>query len=113
MIDLDDVHLTLPSEAGPIDILRGVGLSVARGDAVGLVGPSGSGKTTLVSLIPHLSSVPRGSVFLGGRDLNDIPLKTPRSQLAFVPQHAFLFSMTVAEDIGFGQIGSASSRERG
>ena len=60
MIDLDDVHLTLPSEAGPIDILRGVGLSVARGEAIGLVGPSGSGKSTLLAVMAGLERPGRG-----------------------------------------------------
>ena len=69
MIDLDDVHLTLPSEAGPIDILRGVGLSVARGDAVGLVGPSGSGKSTLLAVMAGLERPGRGRVQVAGRYL--------------------------------------------
>ena len=69
MIDLDDVHLTLPSEAGPIDILRGVGLSVARGDAVGLVGPSGSGKSTLLAVMASLERPGRGRVQVAGRYL--------------------------------------------
>ena len=69
MIDLNDVHLTLPSEAGPIDILRGVGLSVARGDAVGLVGPSGSGKSTLLAVMAGLERPGRGRVRVAGRYL--------------------------------------------
>ena len=66
MIDLSDVHLTLPSEAGPVDILRGVSLSVPRGEAVGLVGPSGSGKSTLMAIIAGLERPSRGRVGVAG-----------------------------------------------
>ncbi len=70
MIDLDDVHLTLPSEAGPVDILRGVGLSVVKGEAIGLVGPSGSGKSTLMAIIAGLEPPSRGKVSVAGHDLH-------------------------------------------
>lgn len=69
MIDLNDVHLTLPSEAGPVDILRGVGLSVAKGEAVGLVGPSGSGKSTLMAIMAGLERPSRGQVRVAGHEL--------------------------------------------
>ena len=70
MIDLTDVHLTLPSEAGPVDILRGVSLSVARGEAVGLVGPSGSGKSTLMAIMAGLERPSSGRVNVGGKGLH-------------------------------------------
>jgi putative ABC transport system ATP-binding protein len=69
MIDLNDVHLTLPSEAGPVDILRGVGLSVAMGEAVGMVGPSGSGKSTLMAIMAGLERPSRGRVRVAGHSL--------------------------------------------
>ncbi len=72
MIDLNDVHLTLPSEAGPVDILRGVSLSVAKGEAVGLVGPSGSGKSTLMAIMAGLERPSRGRVNIGGQGLHDM-----------------------------------------
>ncbi len=50
-VSLKDVHLTLPSRAGNVDILRGVDLTVRPGEAIGIVGPSGSGKTTLLMVI--------------------------------------------------------------
>ena len=71
MINLDDVHLTLPSEAGPVDILRGVDLSVPRGEAVGLVGPSGSGKSTLMAVMAGLERPSRGGVQVAGQTLQD------------------------------------------
>jgi putative ABC transport system ATP-binding protein len=72
MIDLNDVHLTLPSEAGPVDILRGVGLSVPRGETVGLVGPSGSGKSTLMAVMAGLERPNRGRVQVAGHPLQDL-----------------------------------------
>lgn len=72
MVDLDDVHLTLPSEAGPVDILRGVGLSVPRGEAIGLVGPSGSGKSTLMAVIAGLERPSRGRVQVANQILQGL-----------------------------------------
>ncbi|CAN5267623.1 ABC transporter ATP-binding protein [soil metagenome] len=61
-VSLKDVHLSLPSRAGPVDILRGVDLAVAAGEAVGIVGPSGSGKTTILMVIAGLEQITSGSV---------------------------------------------------
>ena len=72
MINLDDVHLTLPSEAGPVDILRGIDLSVPRGETVGLVGPSGSGKSTLMAIMAGLERPSRGRVVVAGQALQDL-----------------------------------------
>jgi ATP-binding cassette subfamily B protein len=91
-------------------ILRDITLQIEPGERVLVVGPSGSGKSTLVSLIPHLAAIEEGSLFVGGRELHDIPLSELRACVAFVPQEAFLFSMTVEENIGFG-LDSPSSEE--
>jgi len=72
MIALNDVHLTLPSEAGPVDILRGVELSVPQGQAVGLVGPSGSGKSTLMAVIAGLERPSSGTLRVAGRELSGL-----------------------------------------
>ena len=66
LIALEDVHLTLNSRAGPVEILRGVDLTVAPGEALGIVGPSGSGKTTLLMVIAGLERVSSGTVTVGG-----------------------------------------------
>jgi putative ABC transport system ATP-binding protein len=70
LVCLQDVHLTLPSRAGPVDILRGVDLEITRGEAVGVVGPSGSGKTTLLMVLAGLEQASRGIVKVAGHDLN-------------------------------------------
>ena len=86
----------------PAPVLNDISLSIAPGERVLIVGPSGSGKSTLVSLIPHLAAVAPDRLFVGGREVHDIPLSTLRKSVAFVPQEAFLFSMTLGENIGFG-----------
>ena len=67
---LKDVHLTLPSRAGNVDILRGVDLTVRPGEALGIVGPSGSGKTTLLMVIAGLERASRGEVIVAGQSLS-------------------------------------------
>lgn len=66
---LQDVHLSLRSRAGNVDILRGVDLAVKKGEALGIVGPSGSGKTTLLMVIAGLEKVSRGQVSVAGQDI--------------------------------------------
>ena len=68
-VSLKDVHLTLPSRAGNVDILRGVDLAVNAGEALGIVGPSGSGKTTLLMVIAGLEHASSGDVTVAGQSL--------------------------------------------
>ena len=63
---LDKVHLTLEGPAGPVNILRGVDLSVAPGTALGVVGPSGSGKTTMLMIVAGLERISSGRVAIAG-----------------------------------------------
>jgi putative ABC transport system ATP-binding protein len=67
-IKLEDVHVTLPSRAGPVDILRGIALSVTGGDAIAVVGPSGSGKSTLLMVVAGLERATGGRVQVMGTD---------------------------------------------
>ena len=67
-IQLHDVHLTLSSAAGAVKILRGIDLSVATGESIGVVGPSGSGKSTMVMIIAGLERATSGQVCIGGVD---------------------------------------------
>jgi len=69
IIELRDVRLTLPSGAGPVDILRGIDLDVRQGATVGLVGPSGSGKSTLLAVIAGLERPTSGEVTVAGQRL--------------------------------------------
>jgi putative ABC transport system ATP-binding protein len=69
MVRLNDVRLTLVSAAGPVNILRGIDLDIAEGEAVGLVGPSGSGKSTMLAVIAGLEAASSGGVEVAGQAL--------------------------------------------
>lgn len=104
IISLDNVHLTLPSRAGPVDILRGVDLAVARGEALGIVGPSGSGKTTLLMVIGGLERVSSGAITINGTRLNDknedALARFRRDQIGIVFQSFHLIpTMTALENV--------------
>lgn len=68
-ISLEGVHLTLESAAGPVNILRGIDLSIGAGETVGIVGPSGSGKTTMLMVLAGLERPSGGKVYVAGHDL--------------------------------------------
>src|SRR3990172_9405283 len=67
-IKLEELHVTLPSRAGPVAILRGIDLSVTPSDAIAVVGPSGSGKSTLLMVVAGLERATEGRVSVQGTD---------------------------------------------
>ncbi len=83
-------------------VLEGVSARVEPGRVLGVIGPTGSGKSTLLALLPRLFDPPRGTVFIDGFDVRDLPLPVLRQQIAMVPQDPFLFSDTVAGNVSFG-----------
>ena len=66
---LDDVHLTLTSKAGPVNILRGLSFTAERGESIAVLGPSGAGKSTLLAIIAGLERADSGRVIVGGNDI--------------------------------------------
>ena len=66
LVQVKGLALTVPSAAGPVNILRGIDLEIGAGDAVGIIGPSGSGKTSLLMVLAGLERASAGSVRLGG-----------------------------------------------
>ncbi|MBW2690977.1 MAG: ABC transporter ATP-binding protein [Deltaproteobacteria bacterium] len=69
MVDIVDLHLSLVGGAGPVNILRGVNLSIAGNETISIVGPSGAGKTTLLMALSGLEKPTSGSVRVAGTDL--------------------------------------------
>ena len=71
-MDLVGLQLTLASDAGEVNILRGIDLTIAQGETVGVVGPSGSGKTSLMLLIAGLEKPTQGSLRIAGQDFGQL-----------------------------------------
>ncbi len=69
VVHLDDIHLKLESEAGTVNILKGINLRVGRGERLGVVGPSGSGKSSMMMILGGLQPPTSGSVKVNGREL--------------------------------------------
>jgi len=101
---LEDVGLTLPSAAGPVEILRSLSLTLADGERVALVGPSGSGKSSLIAVAAGLERPSTGTVRLFGQDLGKLDedgrakLRRGRVSLVFQSFH-LLPNMTAEENV--------------
>lgn len=86
---------------GDRQVLADVSFEVPAGGSLAIVGRTGSGKSTLARLLARLLATPRGTVFVDGHDICDLPLSAVRSAIGYAQQDAFLFSTTVSRNIGF------------
>ncbi|PPB82219.1 putative ABC transport system ATP-binding protein [Albidovulum inexpectatum] len=104
IIDLNDVRLVLSGNAGPIEIIKGISLSVGRGESIGLVGPSGSGKSSLLMLMGGLEQASAGRILALGHDLTamdeDALARFRRQNMGIVFQSFHLIpTMTALENV--------------
>lgn len=98
-IEFRDLNFDYPDGT---PVLKNINLKIARGMTLAIVGGTGSGKSTLVNLIPRIRQAERGTVFIDGVDIQDIPLNVLRSNIGFVEQEPFLFSDYLRNNITYG-----------
>ena len=98
-IEFRDLNFVYPDGT---PVLKGINLKIERGKTLAIVGGTGSGKSTLVNLIPRIRQAERGTVFVDGVDIQDIPLNVLRSSIGVVEQEPFLFSDYLQNNIAYG-----------
>ncbi|MDX1512193.1 MAG: lipid A export permease/ATP-binding protein MsbA [Gammaproteobacteria bacterium] len=108
-IEFDNVDFRYGDKRQPA--LKNVSLAIEPGESVALVGASGSGKTTLVNLILRFYRPDSGRILLDDTPIDDLTLKSLRSQTALVSQDIVLFNGTVAENIAYGPLADRSRDE--
>jgi ATP-binding cassette subfamily B protein len=107
-VDFDDVSFAYQKRRGDnsseqVLALDHIDLQIPPGQTVALVGATGAGKSTMAKLIARFYDPTSGAVLVDGHDLREVASSSLRSQMGIVPQEAFLFSGTVAENIAFGR----------
>lgn len=121
LIDLHDVHLTLNSAAGPVQILRGANLAINAGETAAIVGPSGSGKSTLLMIMTGLEKASSGRVRIAGHDFmaldEDALAKVRATTIGIVFQSFHLVpTMTALENVAlpleFADVADAFERAK-
>jgi ABC-type multidrug transport system fused ATPase/permease subunit len=108
-IRFDDVSFRYRTDNGTKAALEHVSLDVPPGQTVALVGATGAGKSTFAKLVARFYDPTEGRVLVDGHDLRDVAARSLRSQMGIVPQEAFLFSGTIADNIAFGRPGATDA----
>ena len=103
-------HLTFTHLGNTSPVLHDINLDIPSGTTLAIIGRTGNGKSTLVNLLLRLYNTEPGMIYLDDHDINTIPLKTLRENIAYVPQDNFLFSDTLKANIAFGTKSQDMSR---
>ena len=101
-IRFEDVTFYLDNSGEGLPVLHNLSFSAAPGETVAIVGQTGSGKSTLTKLVNRIYDVNSGRILIDGVDVREWNLESLRSQISTIEQDIFLFSRTIAENIGFG-----------
>lgn len=94
-------NLSFKYQRSKENALKNINVSIPNGTSLAIVGKVGSGKSTLVNLLLRLYNPPKNSIFIDAHDIRDVPLKTLRASVAYVPQDNVLFSSSIKENIAF------------
>jgi|GEM_PF-561289 MDR-type ABC transporter (membrane associated ATPase) len=100
-IEFRNLSFTFPDDSLPS--LKNISFHVKPGMSVGIIGKTGCGKSTLVSLLPKLYNLPKGMLYIDGKDINDWKKSDLRNHIGYVLQEAFLFSGTIKDNIAFSE----------
>ena len=84
-------------------VLSDVSFTAEAGKTLAIIGSTGSGKSTVLKLVERFYDVSEGAVLVDGVDVRDMPLRDLRAQFGYVPQRAFLFTGTIASNVGYGE----------
>jgi len=99
-VEFWDVDFRYPGAEEPV--LKDISFKTIPGETTAIIGSTGCGKSTLVNLIPRFYDVTNGCIKIDDIDIRDIPLKDLRDRIGLVPQKAFLFSGTIADNLRYG-----------
>lgn len=100
-VDFKDVYFRY--EEG-VDILKGVNFHVDAGESIALVGPTGAGKTTIINLLSRFYNINSGEILVDGKNVEEVTLRSLRSQMGVMLQDTFIFSGTIIENIRYGKL---------
>ncbi len=112
-LPLTDIHiqnLNFAYTSSKEPILKNVTMHIPKGSFIGIVGGPGSGKSTLFKLLLDIQHAPKGSIYFGERDIQDIPLSTLRQSIAYAPSTPSLLSVSIRDNIQFGYKNQEASR---
>lgn len=101
-VKFEQVKFSYSREDEPV--LQDVNIEVEQGEILALVGKSGGGKTSLVNLIPRFHDTTEGNIYIGGRNIRDLSIKSLRSRISIVTQEPILFNESVRDNIRYGRL---------
>lgn len=99
-VEFKDVSFHFPTSSH--NVLNHISFHSKPGETTAIIGSTGSGKSALVNLIPRFYDIQAGQILIDGIDIKDYTLRTLRQKIGYVPQKAFLFKGTIADNIRFG-----------
>lgn len=100
-IEFDNVSFNYPGDGEKV--LENISFSASPGETTAIIGSTGSGKSTIINLIPRFYDVTSGTIKIDGIDIKELNQQDLRNKIGLVPQKAFLFSGTVAENLKYGK----------
>ena len=97
-------NVSFKYNSGSSEVFRNISMDIPAGDYVALVGSSGVGKTTMCSLIPRFYEASEGKIYIDGKNITEVTLKSLRNNIGVVQQDVYLFTGTILDNIRYGKM---------